>query len=370
MKFVLSGGGTAGHINPALALAEVLQERGHDVVYAGTPEGVEARLVPQAGLAFTGFEASGFNRNHPLTIVRALRLMQKSTTKAKKWFDAEKPDCVVCFGGYVCIPVGRAANAYDIPVVVHEQNSIMGMANKYLAKKAAKVALTYEQAAEGIDASKVVLTGNPVRQQIFSATRAEGRSYCNVPEDARLLVVFGGSLGARHINTAICAAKDILLSRDNLYVRHITGPKEQATVEHDLALSPKEQTRFAVVGYENEMGKVLAAADMVVARSGATSLAEISALGIPAILVPFPYATADHQTTNAKAYVERGAAYMVSDDLVETDEFIEKLEALIDSDDVRSSMRRAAATFETENAAAKLADVVLDAATMNHQATI
>ncbi|MEG0505303.1 MAG: glycosyltransferase, partial [Raoultibacter sp.] len=133
MVIVLSGGGTAGHINPALALAEVLEQRGHTVLFAGTPQGVEARLVREAGIPFTPFEATGFNRNHPTSIVRAVAKILKSTRAAKAWFEDVKPDVVVGFGGYVSIPVGRAAEAMGIPVVVHEQNSVMGMANKYLA---------------------------------------------------------------------------------------------------------------------------------------------------------------------------------------------------------------------------------------------
>ena len=143
MLIVLSGGGTAGHINPALALADVLKQRGCEVRFAGTPTGVEARLVREAGIPFTPFEAQGFNRNHPLTLPKAVLTIQKSTTLARRWFDEIRPDAVVGFGGYVCIPVARAAEQRGIPVVVHEQNSVMGMANKYLAKRAAAVCLTY-----------------------------------------------------------------------------------------------------------------------------------------------------------------------------------------------------------------------------------
>ena len=164
MLVVLSGGGTAGHINPALALAEVLRDRGCQVEYAGTPQGVEARLVPQAGVSFTPFEASGFNRTRPATIVKGVSKIMRSTKEAKRWFERIKPDVVVGFGGYVSIPVARAANALGIPVVIHEQNSVMGMANKYLAKKAAAVCLTYQHSASVVaDKGKIHLTGNPVR---------------------------------------------------------------------------------------------------------------------------------------------------------------------------------------------------------------
>ena len=363
MNIVLSGGGTAGHINPALAIATILRDRGHDVYYAGTPGGVEARLVPEAGFSFTGFEAAGFNRNHPKTIVRALRLMSSSTAEAISWFDQVKPDVVACFGGYVCIPVGRAALKRGIPVVVHEQNSIMGMANKYLSAKAAAVALTYEVAGEPVkDKSKLVLTGNPVRRSVFEATREEGRAYMGISDDAQVLVVFGGSLGARHVNTAVSQCKDALLSHPNLHVWHITGPKELETVQGQLALTDQESTRYHVVGYENQMGKVLAACDMVVSRSGATSLAEISALQIPALLVPFPFATADHQSTNAREYVRAGAAYMIADDQVETPRFRELLMSLVEDEQVRENMKRASATFDTQDAAGKLAELVIASA--------
>ena len=364
MNVVVSGGGTAGHINPALALADELARRGHTVYYAGTPAGVEARLVPQAGVPFTAFEAAGFNRSHPASIFHAVKLIAASTRKAKAWFNEIKPDVVVCFGGFVCIPVGRAAEQMGVPVVVHEQNSIMGMANKYLAKKAAAVALTYEVAGKGVvDPAKLVVTGNPVRRSVFDATRAEGRAYAGVPEDALMLVVFGGSLGARHINTALAECKDRLLSRPNLYVRHITGPKEFDAVRDQLALTDEEAKRWTVVGYEDRMGDVLAACDMVVSRAGATSLAEISALQIPALLVPYPYATANHQATNAREYVAAGAAFEIDDDKVETPEFSRLLGELVDDASVRERMKAAAASFETGNAAAKLADVVSRAAT-------
>lgn len=363
MRIVLSGGGTAGHINPALALAESLIEQGHEVFYAGTPQGVEARLVKEANLPFTPFEAKGFNRNHPKTIFSAVRIIIKSTKLACAWFEEIKPDVVVAFGGYVCIPVGRAAKKMGVPLVVHEQNSVMGMANKYLAKTARAVALTYEVAGAPVaDKEKLVVTGNPVRSSVLTSTREEGRSMLGIPEEASMLLVFGGSLGARHLNAAISSMKKDLLAIDNLYVVHITGPKELEAVEVVLALTEEEKKRYLVMGYQNRMGETMAACDMVVSRAGATSLAEISARCIPAILVPFPFATADHQTTNARSYVQAGAAWMMADDMVETPEFKELVLTFVDDEKARLKMSEAARGFETGNAASKLADVVLNAA--------
>ena len=280
MLVVLSGGGTAGHINPALALADELRARGCDVRFAGTPQGVEARLVAEAGIPFTPFEAAGFNRNHPLTLPKAVAKIQRSTGRAKAWLAELGADVVVGFGGYVCIPVGRAAEKLGVPVVVHEQNSVMGMANKYLAKRAAAVCLTYEHAAGALDEgarSRIAVTGNPVRKSVFDATREDGRARFGVPEDARLLLVTGGSLGARHLNQAVCALKDELLAAGDVHVVHVTGPKELDAVAGQLALTPAEEKRWHLFGYTDHMGEAMAAADAIVSRAGATSLAEISA---------------------------------------------------------------------------------------------
>ena len=358
MLIVLSGGGTAGHINPALALADVLKQRGCEVRFAGTPTGVEARLVREAGIPFTPFEAQGFNRNHPLTLPKAVLTIQKSTTLARRWFDEIRPDAVVGFGGYVCIPVARAAEQRGIPVVVHEQNSVMGMANKYLAKRAAAVCLTYEHAAEALaDKSRVRVTGNPVRESVFSATREQGRARFGVPEGARMLLVTGGSLGARHLNQAVAALKDELLAYGDLHIVQVTGPKELDAVREQLALSPEQ-----LLGYTDHMGDAMAAADIVVSRAGATSLAEISARALPALLVPFPFATEDHQTMNAQACVEAGAAYLVADADVEGPEFARKLRELIEDEDVRARMTAAARAQKTRDAAGLLADAVMEAA--------
>lgn len=365
MRAVLSGGGTAGHINPALALAEELASRGWEVLFAGTPTGVEAKLVEQAGIPFTGFKASGFNRRKPASLVRGVAAIQKSTGAAKRWFKEVEPDVVVGFGGYVCVPVGRAAEALGIPVAVHEQNSVMGMANRYLARRAAAICLTYEHAASALsdkERSRVRLTGNPVRRSVLAATREAGRALFDVPDDARMLLVTGGSLGARQVNNALIALKDELLSRPDVHVVHLTGRREFESVREGLALTDGQSRRWRVIDYLDRMGDAMAAADVIVSRAGASSLAEISALAVPAVLVPFPSATEDHQTMNARAYVEAGCARLVPDDQALSPLFAETLLGLLDDAGERERMRAAARAQKTGDAAAKLADAVIDAA--------
>ena len=353
---VLSGGGTAGHINPAIALAERLIEDGFDVRFAGTPGGIESRLVPEAGIDFRPFEAKGFDRKKPWTLLTGSAIIARSTGQAKEWFKEIRPACVVGFGGYVSIPVTRAANAMGIPVVVHEQNSVMGMANKSAAKKASAVCLTYPL-PEGMDPSWKVI-GNPVRRAVMEASRSEGRSYLGIPEDATVLVVFGGSLGARHINQAIAAMKDDLLAVDGLHIVHIAGKGDFTRTEEELSLTEEQSARWHLKEYENNMGAVLAAADAVVSRAGATSLAEIAARRIPAVLVPYPFARGDHQTLNARSYASEGAAYVIADADVEGEEFRQAVMELATDPAARERMHSASDSGSSEDAASALADVV------------
>lgn len=362
MRIILTGGGTAGHINPALAVAGVLQKQGHEVFYAGVPGKIEQRLANEAGLPFKGFEAAGFDRAHIKTLPAAVYKISRSTKKAKAWFREIKPACVVAFGGYVCIPVARAAEQCGIPVVVHEQNSVMGMANKYLSRRAAKVCLTYEHAASVLsNKSNVVVTGNPVRQSVFDATREEARCEFNIPSNATLLLVTGGSLGARHLNAAIVERKEMLLSHPNLYIIHVTGKAELESVKASLNLSESEALRWQLFGFTNKMGQCMAAADAIVSRSGASSLAEISARKIPALLVPFPYATGDHQTMNAKACVEAGSAFLVPDAEVEGEQFTQYLTQLIEDGNLRKQMSEACAKQKTGDASNLVASCVIEA---------
>ncbi len=363
MRVVLSGGGTAGHINPAIAVAEVLRERGVEVFFAGRPVGNERDWVTAAGIPFTPFEAEGFHRGHPSTLVKGLAIDSKSTGLVKKWFEEIRPDVVAGFGGYVAIPVGRAASKMQIPLVIHEQNSVMGLTNRYLSRKASAVCLTYEHAAKSLkDESKVVLTGCPVRSSVTSMSREEGRALLGIPADARLLLVTGGSLGARHLNEAVCALKDGLLSREDLHIIHVTGPKELDSVSEGLALTESEQKRWHLFGFTTDMPACMAAADAIVSRAGASSLAEISARAIPALLVPFPFAAEDHQTTNARAYVDAGCALVIADDQVETPAFADNVFQLIDDADMRSRLTSAARAQNTANAACAVADIIMNAA--------
>ena len=367
LEVCIAAGGTAGHINPALALAEELKARGHHVRFVGQPTRLEATLVPEAGFDFIPIEVTGFNRRRPWTLVSALVRMARARSRLGKLFGAEgAPDVAVGFGAYVEMALLSWCEAHGVPTVLHEQNSVPGLANLTCAKKAQYLCLSFPEAEKKFQGragatTQIVFTGNPVRRAVCEASHEEGRSLLGVPEGATMLLVFGGSLGARHVNEAICARKEGLLAREGLYIVHSTGKDLFDEVVEALKLTPEEAGRWKVMPYIDRMGEALAAADVVVSRAGASSIAEIAALGVPALLVPYPLATEDHQTTNARLLTNAGAAVSIPDSEIDGEAFSDELFSLVDDANRRAAMRVAAQGLGQVQAASLVADCVEEA---------
>ncbi len=326
----------------------------HDeVTFVGTPDGLEARLVPEAGVSFRGLPARGFNRSKPWTLVTSSVRIAASALKAWRWMGAERPDVVIGFGGYVSIPVGLAAVVRGVPLVLHEQNSVPGLANRVLSRWARAAGVTYEESAALLaHPSRAVVTGNPVREQVLASERITGRASLGYSEEDLVLLVFGGSRGARHINQAVVGLRESLLGIEGLKVLQVAGSAEAESVRAALeAGGGNDGGRWRVVEYLDDMGSALAASDVVLARAGATSIAEITALGLPAILVPYPYATDDHQTRNAATMVEHGAALLVSDADLDSELLAEKLLGLLSDPARRASMSAASRALGRPDAA-------------------
>lgn len=369
LRVAIAAGGTAGHINPALALAEELAARGHQVEFFGQPKKLESTLVPQAGFPFNPIDVTGFDRSRPWTLVSALWRMRAAQKTIGRHFDSSRPDVAVGFGAYIELPLINWCHAQGIPCVIHEQNSVPGLANKTSAAKVKTVCVSLPVAIDAFRGkvgpdTQIVVTGNPVRQSVIRADRAEGRRSLGIPNDATMLLVFGGSLGARHLNEGVAALKSKLLSRKDLYVIHSTGKGEYDSVVQELALTPDEAARWRVMPYIDRMGEALAAADLVLSRAGASSVAEIAALAVPSMLVPYPFATADHQTTNARYLVDAGAAVLLPDEKIDTSEFEDDLLGLVDDPARRQAMRDAARGLAQDKAALALADQVESAAAL------
>lgn len=369
LRVAIAAGGTAGHINPALALAEELAARGHQVEFFGQPKKLESTLVPQAGFPFNPIDVTGFDRSRPWTLVSALWRMRAAQKTIGRHFGSSRPDVAVGFGAYIELPLINWCHAQGIPCVIHEQNSVPGLANKTSAAKVKTVCVSLPVAIDAFRGkvgpdTQIVVTGNPVRQSVIRADRAEGRRNLGIPKDSTMLLVFGGSLGARHLNQGVAALKSKLLSRKDLYVIHSTGKGEYDSVVNELALTQDEAARWRVMPYIDRMGEALAAADLVLSRAGASSVTEIAALAVPSMLVPYPFATADHQTTNARYLVDAGAAVLLPDEKIDAPEFEDDLLGLVDDPARRQAMRDAARGLAQDKAALALADQVESAAAL------
>lgn len=345
-------------------MADRLRADGHEVSFIGTPNGPEARLAREAGLVFHAMPARGFDRSRPFSLLAAVLQLMSSALRTWVLLGRVRPRVVVGFGGYVSLPVGAAAVMRRIPLVLHEQNFVLGMANKALSRRACAVGVTYKGSVRHLKpGTRAEVTGNPVREAILGADRDTGRASLGLPEDAIVVLVFGGSRGARHINEAVVALRDRLLADEQVHVVHVAGREEVSAVRESLErFGGDDGGRYRAVDYIEDMGSAIAAADVVVARAGATSIAEITAIGRAAILVPYPYATDDHQTLNARDVAEGEGALLVPDSELDSDSFAEALESLLTDTARRESMAVASRRLGVPDAAERLASLILGCA--------
>lgn len=294
---------------PAIAVADALRSEGAEVSFVGTRERAEAELVPAAGYEIDFIDASGLDRRNPLKAVRAALRSGAAVRRARKLLRQRGADAIMGGGGYVAGPVGLAAVSMGLPLVLTEADSHLGLANRMLAGRARRVCLAFP--IEGRDGERYLVTGRPVPETIGKADRRVARKRFGIAEEARALLVFGGSLGAATINrAAVDAFGDRSGPADGLHVLHISGRRDYA--ESKQRLEKAGARDYTLLAYEPDLADVLAASDLVLARSGG-SVFEIAAAGRPAILVPYPHATADHQSANARWMTEAGAAVAIPD---------------------------------------------------------
>lgn len=347
MRILFAGGGTAGHINPALAIADYIKERHPDVQisYIGTANKLEAKLVPQKGYDFYTIDVAGFSRSlSPAGIVKNVSAVKKAavaTSKCKALINKIKPDLVIGTGGYVSGPVVKQAQKMGIKTAIHEQNAYPGVTTKMLAKNADVVMLAMPEAESLLKLNKKPeITGNPIRSELLKISREEAREKLGIDEKP-LILSFGGSLGAMRVNEAVCELIKWHNGTDKFNHIHATGKSGNADMLNALK-DIKLSDRIDVREYINDMDVCMAAADIVICRAGAITLSELSACGKAAILIPSPYVAENHQFHNAMTVKNRGAAEIIEEANLSGESLIETVEGLIKDKQTLKNMADAA----------------------------
>ena len=356
---LIAGGGTAGHVHPGLAVANTLVRNGlrkESILYVGSERGIERDLVTADGFELVALSGEGIPRRKPVAALKAIVLLLKGIFEALRLLKKRKPKVVLALGGFACFPCALASIVFRIPVVVHEQNAVPGLANKVISRWARHSAVSYKDTP----LPKAIFTGNPVRQEILDARTIEPsqvRKELSVPDGNTFLVVTGGSLGARKINLAL---RDAILSFDSaadLTVYHIVGRRdwgELAPCEQEL----KKYVDYRPIEYEYDMPSVLRSADLIISRAGGSITAEITALGLPAVLIPLPNAPGDHQTANAQSMVDLGSARILTDQNCDGYSLFALMKELTENQDELHRMRHNAEQNIQIDASKALAEIL------------
>ncbi len=357
-RVIIAGGGTGGHLFPALAVAGELRELGiEEVHFVGTDRGIEARVLPREGYPLHTVAAEGF-RGRGIRSLRAIGKLLLGYVQSIRLLRSLRPCCVLGMGGYASLSMGLAAATLRVPLFLHEQNVICGLANKLLFPFAREVFLSYPRTKGVHRRAKVRVTGNPVRKELLHAQ--EDPTFFGISPGKRVVLVFGGSQGARRINEAVVGSLGLLSEyKDDLAFIHQTGKGYEREIGEAYASAGIEAH---VTPFIYEMGKAYATARLVVCRAGATTLAEVTALGKPCILIPFPHAAGAHQLQNAKALEEQGAAIVLTEDELAPAALGKMIVHLMANGEVLKSMAREARRLGRPQAAHEIAVRCLEAA--------
>jgi UDP-N-acetylglucosamine--N-acetylmuramyl-(pentapeptide) pyrophosphoryl-undecaprenol N-acetylglucosamine transferase len=359
LKVILSGGGTGGHIFPAVSIANEIKSLVPDaeILFVGALGKMEMEKVPASGYKIIGLPIAGIQRKLTLANLKFPFLLLKSIMKARFIVKEFKPNVVVGTGGYASGPLLRAATSMGIPALIQEQNSYAGVTNKWLSKKASRICVAYEGMEQFFPKGKIILTGNPVRQDIkdIEQKRSEGQRFFNLDPDKKTLLVVGGSLGARGINEALGSGLQELAD-NNIQLIWQTGKPYFETAKQQTA--PFKEKNINAVDFISRMDLGYAVADVVVSRAGAGAVSELCIVKKPSILVPLLTAAEDHQTKNAMSLVNKNAAILVRDDEAK-DKLVKEAIALIKDNAKQNELSANAGKLALLNSANVIAKEVL-----------
>lgn len=356
---VVTGGGTSGHVLAAVAVADALVARGHDrhsIHYVGAARGVERRLLPQAGYDHTLFDVVGLQRAVSIRNLAFLPKLIRSTLQATRLIRAMSPKVVVNVGGYASFPATAAALLRRVPIVVVSYDRRPGLVSKLMARRAAACAVAFE----GSTLPKAHLTGAPVRQQVLaidrSADRLGARSQLDLPHDRFVFAVFGGSLGAKRLNDVTSEAVAKLADRKDLAVYHVVGDRNLA--EAAPGRDGSQGIMYRVLGYEDRMPLVYAAADLMMTRAGAGTIAELATVGMPAVIVPWPGAAENHQVDNARELTDHHGAVLIEEAELTVERLVDQVTGMMSNPASLAEMSAAAAHIGARHRSGALVDLI------------
>lgn len=349
MKVIISAGGTGGHIYPALAIINKIKEKEPDskFLYIGTTDRMEKDLIPSLGINYVGVEMKGLDRKNPLNNIKIISMYNKAKKKISEEIKKFNPDIVIGVGGYITVPVILSAHKLKYKTVIHEQNSIPGMSNKFLSKYVNKVLLSLPGSSEYFKKDKTVYTGNPRSEEIISIKEADKKEL-GLKENKKLVVIVMGSLGSATINEK---EKEMVndFKEKNYEVLLITGEKYYNDYSK---MSIPENVK--VYPFLKNFINVLKKADLIVTRAGASTIAEITAIGLPSILVPSPYVTNNHQYKNAKELEEKGCSKILEEKDFCSKNLIPMIDKLLEDEKEYEKMKNSAKKLGVENSATKV----------------
>ncbi len=359
MRVIIAGGGTGGHLFPGLAIAEELKKRNEmtEIIFVGTEHGIEAKVVPKEGYPIRFLRAEGMIGVSVQKRISALAKMVLSFLDSYRIIKQVRPDLMIGVGGYASGAIMVIGAFMSIPTMILEQNCIPGFTNKVLGKFVHAVCLTYQESIPLFPKEKAFLTGNPVRMHILKGSRESGYKFFSLEKNLFTVFVFGGSLGAKSINRAIIDSLRYLNDlKDKIQFLHQTGSRDYEYIRNayrDLGF------RGMITPFINEMGEAYSVCDIVISRAGATTLAELTALGKPAILIPYPHATGHHQELNARKLFDMGAAKMILDSELSGESLAHSIRELYKNEAMRTEMQKHSRVLGRPEACEKVVDIAM-----------
>lgn len=364
-KIIIAGGGTGGHIYPAIAIANALKQKSPNIkiIFVGTDRGLEKELVPRAGYELKKIRVKGFQRHFSLDTLLSLKEMFLGTIDSFKIVRDEEPDLVIGTGGYVAGPVVLIASLLKIPTIIHEQNVKPGITNRILSKFVDKIAISYSASKKYFPKDKIVVTGNPVRKEISNSNKQEALKKFNFVSDIPVVFSFGGSQGARKLNCAICDIIEKIKDNKKFQLIHVTGKKNYSDFQKQMinrGIALDSLGHIKIRPYIYEMQDAYAAADLVISRSGAITISEITVCGKPSILIPLPTAAGNHQEYNARLLEKEGAAKILPDDRLTGKILMQCIESIIYDKKCLTKMAKASKKLSKPYALDKIIDEVIN----------